>query len=341
MSLVNAPVGLRLFESSNSPLIADLNRILQWQTTIIGRFLDCGNHQASLEQVTITDNLDDKAWRLSAAQAGLISKETGFSPLGIDVREEGRRIIDEQMNDQREQAKAQQEMQMEQMSIGTQESDADGSGGAAGETSVDDLQSQADEWVNNLLSPNMTDTTRRQQLANLRQANPTLHALITQKLRQARTQAGTMGRDVGLQRMGIGQPQQAKTASAAHRSNPASPGSRKEAQGSVGGQKRASSPSSLDDMVKEVNAGLSQERVARMKTAAVEAERVVLDIQREERELAEKKRAALEGLLKEKLVGLLMMAKVAFPSEPALRPTVSEGHEPYRVSCVVDHAPYT
>lgn len=207
LTLVNAPVGLRLFEAGNTSLVSDLNRLLQWQTTIISRFLDCGNHEASMERVTLTDNLDDKAWRLNAAQSGLISRETGFSPLGIDVQEEDRRLLDEQMRQQREQTKAQQEMQMEQMSIGTQDADTQGTGGQ--ETSVGDLDSQAQEWASQLLAPEMTDTARRQQLTSIRTTNGTLHALIIKKMDQMRQQAGTLGRAAGFQQMGIGQPKTA------------------------------------------------------------------------------------------------------------------------------------
>jgi hypothetical protein len=75
--------------------------------------------------------------------------------------------------------------------------------------SVGDVSSQADEWARALLDPSMTETARRQQLSAIRTSNETLHALVIKKLDQYRSQAGTLGREAGLQQMGIGQ---AKTA---------------------------------------------------------------------------------------------------------------------------------
>ena len=203
LTLVNAPVGLRLFEAGNIGLTEDNNRLINWMSAQISRFMECGSHEASVERVTITDNLDDKVWRLQAAQSGIISKETGFSPLGIDAAEEERRVLDEQMRSQREQQKAQQELSMEQMSIGTDDSSSEGRDQGGGMT-IDDLDAQADEEARAILDPSLPESAGRQRLAALRNTNGTLHALVLKKLDQYRSRAGVAGRAAGLQSMGIG-----------------------------------------------------------------------------------------------------------------------------------------
>jgi len=203
LTLQNAPVGLRLFESSHSPLILLLNRAMQWMSNGVGRFMNSGDHEAQLESVKITDNLDDKAWRLQAAMTGAISKETGFGPLGIDAREEERRVIQEQLRQQKEQQKAQQDVQMEMMSLDAQGSQSQGQDPRGGMTPPD-MEAQADETARQLLDPTLPEVNRRQQLSALRTSNPTMHAVVIKKMDQYRNQAGTAGQAAGLQAMGIG-----------------------------------------------------------------------------------------------------------------------------------------
>lgn len=209
LTLVNAPVGLRLFEAGNSAFVGDMNRIMQWICTTVAKFMDTGDHEVSLDRVTITDNLDDKAWRLQAAMTGAISKETGLGPIGINAEEEGRRVIQEQMRDQKEQQKAQQEMQMETLSLGSEDQSAQqGQQPAGGGMTPMDLEAQGDEMARTLLDPAMPEQNRRQQLSALRTSNPTLHAIVIKKMDQYRNQAGGLGQAAGFQQLGIGQPQQ-------------------------------------------------------------------------------------------------------------------------------------
>ncbi len=78
-----------------------------------------------------------------------------------------------------------------------------------------DVEAEGDEKARALLDPSVTETVRRQELSTLASGNPTLHAVVIKKMDQYRNQAGTLGRESGLQQMGIGQQQpQTKTASA-------------------------------------------------------------------------------------------------------------------------------
>ena len=170
----------------------------------VSRYMDSGDHEAALEAVTITDNLDDKAWRLQAAMTGAISKETGFGPLGIDAKEEERRVIQEQVRQQKEQAKAQQDAQMEAMSLDTPESQSEGQNPGAGMT-PGDVEAQGEETAKQLLDPTLPETNRRQQLAALRTSSPTLHAVVIKKMEELRGRAGTAGQAAGMQAIGVGQ----------------------------------------------------------------------------------------------------------------------------------------
>ena len=204
LTLQNAPVGLRLFEASHTSLVAGLNRAVQWMSAGVSKYMNSGDHESMLESPKITDNLDDKAWRIQAGMTGAISKETAFSPMGVDAREEEKRVIQEQIRQQKEQQKAQQDAQMEAMTLDAPQS-SDGGGQAGGsEMDPNQLESQADEMARSLLDPTLPEQNRRQQLASLRNTNDTLHALVIKKMDQYRDQAGTAGRQQGLQQMGIG-----------------------------------------------------------------------------------------------------------------------------------------
>jgi len=172
----------------------------------IANYLDSGVFEAQMEPVTITDNLDDKAWRLQAAMSGAISKETGLGPLGIDVKDELKRTIQEQIDANREQQKAQQDAQMEAMTLDAPGSDP-GSQQGSGMT-PGDVEAMGDEKARQLLDPTLPEQNRRQELSALRTSNPTLHAVVIKKMESYRNQAGTAGQQQGLQQILGQQPRQ-------------------------------------------------------------------------------------------------------------------------------------
>ena len=203
MTLQAAPVAIRLFENGNTSLVSDFTRLVQWMTDAVSHYLNSGSYETTLDRVTLTDNIDDKAWRLQAAMSGAISKETGFSPLGIDPKEELRRTIQEQIDAQHEQQKAQQDMQMEQMSLDApgQQQDGGPQGQGQGGMTLEDTEALGDEKARQLLDPTLPESNRRQELAALRNSNPTLHAVVTKKMEQYRQQAGTAGQAAGMQQV--------------------------------------------------------------------------------------------------------------------------------------------
>lgn len=207
LTIQAAPVALRLFERGHTPLVMGFNRIVQWVSDTISRYLNSGEYEGELEPVTIADNIEDKQWRLQAAMGQLISKETGFGGLGIDPKTETKKIIEEQLDQQEQQQTAQQDAQMKQMTL---DAPAGGEGGGQqqGGMTPMDVEQQGEETARQLLDPQVPEATRRQQLSSLRGTNPTLHAVVIKKMDQLRNQAGTLGQAAGMQQMGIGAPAQ-------------------------------------------------------------------------------------------------------------------------------------
>lgn len=200
MTMQVAPVMLRLFERGHMPLINGFDRLIRWLVDSIAHHTNNGSYESSLEPVTIADNVEDKMWRLQAAQAMLLSKETGFSPMGIDPREEEKRIVDEQTRQQQLQQKAQEDQQAAQMSLDAG-ADQGGEGQPSGGLALNDMEGVAQETAMRLADPNTPEAARRQELAALRNSNGTLHALVIKKMDQIRGQAGTLGRAAGMQAM--------------------------------------------------------------------------------------------------------------------------------------------
>jgi len=201
MSLQAAPVALRLFERGNTTLVSDLNHLLQWHTNTIASYLNSGDYETDLDPVRITDSLDDKAWRLQAAMSGAISKETGFGPLGINNAEEIKKIIAEQLDRQKAQQQAQQDQQMEAMSLNTDGSQGNQQSGLqqGGGMTPDDVEQMGDEKARQLLDPTLPEQNRRQELAALRNSNPTLHAVVIKQMEKYRSQNNQAGTSQAIQ----------------------------------------------------------------------------------------------------------------------------------------------
>jgi hypothetical protein len=210
--LQTAPTALRVFERSWTSLVDGLNNAGQWMVTSLARQIKSGDIKAELTSVTLSDDLEAKNVRLQLMQAQLISKETGLAPMDIDVKNERKRLLEEQKADQREQMKAQQELEMEQMNLDTPEGDAQGTNDAGGATPMD-IQGQGTALAQQLLDPQVPEQARRQQLTQLRQSNPTLHAVVIKEMDRLRGAAGTAGAAAAMPQV-IAQDQAAQQAAA-------------------------------------------------------------------------------------------------------------------------------
>ena len=201
LTLQSAAVGLRLFERSWEHFTANMNGSLQWMASTIARLTSSGDIRAELESITLSDDLEAKQLRLQLMSAQQISRNTALSSLGIDSKNEKEKIMQEAKDDRRMQTEAEQEIEMEQMSLGGDAGDEkqQGAGGGKADSTPMDVQSQAQEIAQSLVNPQMSSVQRRQELTKIRQSNPTLHAVVVQAMEKMRYQAGMQSRDQVLQ----------------------------------------------------------------------------------------------------------------------------------------------
>lgn len=201
LSLQAAPVALRLFEKEWSHLVNGYDNIIEWIVTLVGRYFRWSDKvTAKLRPVTLADDLERKALLVQAAAGQDISKQTAYRSFGVDYMDEQQRIVDEQSEIQKLQQQAMEQQSAQQL---------DGSGGAnAGPNAVvgatpGDVYEQAGALAHQLLTQT-PESMRRSQLIKIKHSNPTLHALVIQRMEDLRNQASLQGRDMVLQQMGQG-----------------------------------------------------------------------------------------------------------------------------------------
>lgn len=201
LSLQAAPVALRLFEKEWSHLVTGYDNIIEWIMKLVGRYFRWSDKvEAHLRPVTLADDLERKALMVQAAAGQDISKQTAYRPLGIDYMDEQKRIVQEQQEIQKLQQKAMEEASAQQL---------DGSGGEnAGPNAVvgatpGDVYEQAGALAQQLLTQT-PESMRRSELIKIKHSNPTLHALVLQRMDEMRNQAALQGRDMVLQQQAQG-----------------------------------------------------------------------------------------------------------------------------------------
>lgn len=195
MTLQAAPIGLRVFERGWSHLVRGMNLLAQDCVSKIASYMGSGDYECELESVKIIDDIENKAWRLQAMTANILSKETAMGAMGIDdPNTEYKKILEEQRVEAEEARKMQQDQEMAQMGL-LDQTDASGQPGD-GQVTPENVTQEADQMARQLLQ--MPDADRRRQLNSIRQNNDTLHALILKKMDQLRTQARSMGMQQAL-----------------------------------------------------------------------------------------------------------------------------------------------
>ena len=200
LNLQSAPVALRLFEKSQSSLVDGYNDLVSWIVTRIARQYMLGDMDASLTSVTMADDLERKALQLQAAAGQDVAKSTAYKPFGLVYLDEQKKIIDEQkaLMKMQQAAQAEQQAQQSQQPQGQPQggasdgSSAPGGQGAQPGATPGDLAQQADQLANDMLF-NMPESLRRSQLIKIKQSNPTLHALVVQKMDEKRNAQKTQG----------------------------------------------------------------------------------------------------------------------------------------------------
>lgn len=222
---------VRLFESSWAYLVSALNGFLRFYSRRIGEELGWEEVIATLTPPTVADDIQAAQLKLQLAQQRSISQTTALAAVGEDFKDEQRQIISEELFISEEQQKAQDEAQqsalMSSMSQPPQPQQQGGAGvlgasaGAPGggdpsaggggpapgspASSVASQQptqpnvpqtpqsmlAKAEELANQFLAQPETD--RQKNLTELKRSDPSIHAFVTQKLRDLRERARSIG----------------------------------------------------------------------------------------------------------------------------------------------------
>jgi len=206
------PTALRLFEATWPQLVSSYNGWLEWAVEIICTAMNWDKPETvALQPVTMADDLEKRTMWMQLASSNLISKRTAFSPWGIDAADEQKRVFQEQRlyDDQAAEYQEDQEQKSitKQTLAGVGGAPAQGGmpgapvgggmGGPATAATPQDLMAEADEMAQQMLQVDYA--SRRRQLGDIKDTNPTLHAMVKSKLEDYRSEAASVGQQAVLQ----------------------------------------------------------------------------------------------------------------------------------------------
>ncbi len=222
------PSAMRLFEATWPHLVAGFNNWLNWLLEGVSMTFNWERARAQMTPVTRADDMEARMIRLELAAAQKISDTTALAPFGIDVREEIKRMLDEQRYLKEEQQKAQKdeeqaaEMQRRLAEVSAARQGIPGmagmpaggvapgmgaggglgapGGGDMGKVTPSDLLQQAEQIAEQMLQ--MPEGERRRRLNQIKSQDETLHAIVKQKMTQMRSDARSVGQDQVLAQMG-------------------------------------------------------------------------------------------------------------------------------------------
>ena len=233
LSLGAGPIAIRLFESSWSHLLYMYNQLLQWIADKVAAIFSWDKVKVRLVRPSLFDDIQRQMARLQLMASGLISKTTGLKALGIDLESELHQSLEDEkliavktQKTQEELSKLQsmQEMLATPPAAGGGPMDlsalmgAAGGGGGAPEgggptagapdaftamlaqldmakQSPTDLDKTADTLAQMIYAS--PAERRNSMLRQLNQRNPTVHAIVKEKLRELDTAAEREGRIMG------------------------------------------------------------------------------------------------------------------------------------------------
>ena len=207
LTLQAAPVALRLFEREWNPFVDGMNTVLQWFTDQISKYFMWDHATVKLTPITLADDIEKKGLTLQLAQGQQISNQTALRSLGYDYMDEQQRVIKEQQDIQKLQEKAMADAQAQQANgamgggggSGDGSSGMNGPGGQVGAT-PGDINEQAKQIAQELIAANNPAHTR-QTLAQIKQTNPTLWAMVKGQLQDQRQQLASQGQQLMVQQM--------------------------------------------------------------------------------------------------------------------------------------------
>ena len=223
-----SPAMLRLFEARHTPLTHNLNGFLGWLIERIAQLFSWEPVKARLMRVTHADDLNRQMAKLQLMMGGQISQTTGLKAVGIDLKEEVRRQLEEEKFRQDETTRMQDQMEgqdeMSQMvqgggqpgqpadpnaAAGVDPAAAGGQPGAAAQfaatqpsppnmpTTPQDIMGKAQLIAQDLMGK--PETQRKSEIMQLGRSDKVLHSLVLQLMDDMRQQARAQGGQMVLQ----------------------------------------------------------------------------------------------------------------------------------------------
>lgn len=230
LQIQQIPTALRLFENSFHFIHRHFDNFLKWT---VQRVLDYLNHEqieVDLQLPRMADDLEARHIYLQLAAGAEIPREIAYKPFGIeDPVEAAKRRIEEDIEIQKEQQKAQEDFERE-MTLGSMNSvigaeqeaaaqeqaamQGGGGGGAMGGAPAGasgamtplDIEQQAMQQAQELIAADDDGNTQK-VLSQIKSTNPNLHALVKEKMEELRREGESQGRAQLPQMLGGGQQQ--------------------------------------------------------------------------------------------------------------------------------------
>lgn len=188
LTLQAMPAALRLFENSWGTLVQGLNDAARWVIETVSRRFLWGSITGKLQTVRLADNMERQALLLQGAAGQQIALGTAWAPFGIKPVEEKKKMLQEQLAMAKLDQEAQAKIEAEKSLSGATPAEGDPSMAP----SPGDLMAQADQLAQSLLFET-PDNLRRGELMKIKASNPTLHALVMQRMDETRREANRQG----------------------------------------------------------------------------------------------------------------------------------------------------
>jgi hypothetical protein len=213
----------KMFEKTWQHYSNALNDWLTWLVRRQGEILNWESVKATLRPVSLHEDPEVMNIKLSLAASNEISRDTAYRPLGIDIKQERKKIVQEEESYNRDIEEREKEMEdegankalldtpsasaqilgAEEQAAMEQEAAAGGGGMApampmpsapvAGDAStMEGLMAEAEQMANQIIS--MPPEARRSTLIDLKHSNETLHAQVKALITDMEQQAGQQGK---------------------------------------------------------------------------------------------------------------------------------------------------
>lgn len=228
LQLQTAPASLRLFESSWTPLTYNLNSLLRFIVNRVSHLLSWKPVKAKLTRVTTADDLNKQMAKLQLVASKLVSPSTGLKSVGLEYRDEIRKIMEDQKLQAQEESKMQEDLDrlgmmdmMQQgqspgagggdpnaMQQGGDPSQQGGQGGMPGQGPMQSVTANLPMGDNVQITPQemlsraqtiaqqlmgLPESQKDSELINLKKVNVALHDLVVGQMDDLRQQAKNVG----------------------------------------------------------------------------------------------------------------------------------------------------